>query len=393
MRIGQQPLTGAALPFLHHGRWPRHQAGRRGSTADDGVDQGGHGRLRLVLGGSPCRSGWPVDGACGLAPGRLQVSVSAVGARTCTVLMPAPGTAWLAATQLRCTPAGLRSVRGGVGNDVQVASVRFERHGPHASGALGHSRSEGRRRSRRGRCRLRPGRPAALGHHPADCDAQSERLATVAPYDGGGARPGGGVLLRRLPGRDQDLAGEAGATQLGGHAITVPVTSPSSGRAARPGSRSIHDAGVSVRAADRPRPCHRSRCGRTAVGAVPCRDRHHTNQPMTSPQRNAPLTVEGRRRLINAAAQLPPVTTLFRPGLAVRRNVQNGRYRNAGPFGGCADGITATRRGAQGRVRNLDSAPNGGRGPASSAQPATLARLQHASSHSQQEKARWLCNL
>ncbi|WP_230993907.1 hypothetical protein [Streptomyces endocoffeicus] len=59
---------------------------------------------------------------------------------------------------------------------------------------------------------------AALGHHPGDRGAESERLAAVPPYDLAGTplrRPlaSGSVLLRLLAGGDQDLAGEVDAAR------------------------------------------------------------------------------------------------------------------------------------------------------------------------------------
>ncbi|GCD32903.1 hypothetical protein OEIGOIKO_00621 [Streptomyces chrestomyceticus JCM 4735] len=72
-------------------------------------------------------------------------------------------------------------------------------------------------------------------------------------YGGAGAplrllRLGDAVLLRCFPGRDQGLAGEADAAQLAGHSLTAPPGAPSSGRAARPGGRSVPDAAPPGRA-------------------------------------------------------------------------------------------------------------------------------------------------
>ncbi|MGP3635576.1 hypothetical protein ACTU45_19780 [Streptomyces sp. 24-1644] len=112
--------------------------------------------------------------------------------------------------QLRRAPAQLRSAGRGVGNSVQAAGVRVERHGLDPPGELGHDCGEdgvevGEDASAGGR-----GGHAALGHHHADSAAQPERLTAATAYGGGGAPlrllAGGTVLLRRLSGREQGLA-------------------------------------------------------------------------------------------------------------------------------------------------------------------------------------------
>ncbi|MFL4909394.1 hypothetical protein ACJ6WF_40980 [Streptomyces sp. MMS24-I2-30] len=135
--------------------------------------------------------------------------------------------------QLRGAPAQLRADGRSVGDDVQAAGVRVERHRLDAAGELWHGCVEdgvelGEEVAAGGR-----GDHAALGHHQADRRAEPERLAPVAPYDRGGAPlrllGGGAVLLRRFPGRDQGLPREVDAAQLG-HAITAPAVRGASSR-------------------------------------------------------------------------------------------------------------------------------------------------------------------
>ncbi|MFJ6889994.1 hypothetical protein ACIQRC_34815 [Streptomyces californicus] len=173
--------------------------------------------------------------------------------------------------QLRRTAQLHRGCRK-VGDDVQAAGLRVEGHGRHAPGEFGHDCGEDGVEVGEGVSAGGGGGHAALGHHHADGRTEPERLAAISAHGSAGVplgllRLGGAVFLRCFPGRVEGLAGEVDAAQFAGHAITGPVASLSSGRPARPGSRSVQDAGLRAGAADHSCSCFSHAASRCSARA------------------------------------------------------------------------------------------------------------------------------